>query len=284
MQSAGSHPCLTLQEALQTLAECEAPARHAHTPCGDGTIAWRIWGTGDPLVLFHGSHGYWAHWIRNIPALSRHFTLYVPDLPGMGESADAGTSDHAEYVRPLAAGLRGLGCADAAIAGFSYGGVIAAHLAAGHPDLIRAVCIVGSGGLATPLGPLDLKSMRGLSESERHDANRHNLASLMLHDESSIDELAIAIHTSGARRHRVPTHAMVMPDHVLRAMPDIAVPFGAIWGELDNAHPDPAVQEAALRKVRPDVDFRVIEGAGHWCMYERPAPFNDALIRMLDRG
>jgi len=244
-------------------------------------MVWRIWGHGEPLVLMHGSHGNWAHWIRNIAALSRHYTLYVPDLPGTGQSANPGTTGHGEYVRPLARGLRDLGCDRVAVAGFSFGGVIAAHLAVNHPDMVSATCIVGSGGLGTPLGKLDLKAMRGLPEEERYEVNRHNLASLMLHAEQNIDALAIAIHSHGAKLHRMDTRSMVMPDHIIRVLHEIQSPFAAIWGALDAAHPDPTEQEAALRHVKPDVAFRVIEGAGHWCMFEQPERFNAALRDVL---
>ena len=61
-------------------------AREVRTPCGDGTMVWRVWGAGEPLVLFHGGSGSWTHWIRNIPELSRHFELWVADIPGLGSS------------------------------------------------------------------------------------------------------------------------------------------------------------------------------------------------------
>ena len=46
-------------------------------------------------------------------------------------------------------------------------------------------------------------------------------------------------------------------------------------------HPDPAVQEAVLRRFQPHMDFRVVAEAGHWAMYERPGAFNAALLAML---
>ena len=59
-------------------------ARKFQTPCGDGTMVWRVWGSGEPLILFHGGSGSWTHWIRNIPELSRHYELWVADIPGLG--------------------------------------------------------------------------------------------------------------------------------------------------------------------------------------------------------
>jgi pimeloyl-ACP methyl ester carboxylesterase len=43
------------------------------------------------------------------------------------------------------------------------------------------------------------------------------------------------------------------------------------------------VQEAALRRFQPELDFRVIPGAGHWAMYEQPEEFNRAVIELLAR-
>jgi hypothetical protein len=64
-----------------------AEARRLETPCGDGSMVWRLWGNGPPLVLLHGGYGSWMHWIRNVLPLSRRFTVAAPDLPGLGESA-----------------------------------------------------------------------------------------------------------------------------------------------------------------------------------------------------
>src|SRR6476620_4760307 len=61
-------------------------AREVRTPCGDGSMVWRVWGAGEPLVLFHGGSGSWTHWIRNIPELSRHYQLWLADIPGLGDS------------------------------------------------------------------------------------------------------------------------------------------------------------------------------------------------------
>src|SRR5262245_66454455 len=84
-------------------------ARKERTPCGDGTMVWRVWGAGDPLVLFHGGSGSWTHWIRNIPELSRHYELWVPDIPGLGSSAmPPQTWIPASIAAAAAAGVRGL--------------------------------------------------------------------------------------------------------------------------------------------------------------------------------
>jgi pimeloyl-ACP methyl ester carboxylesterase len=74
-----------------------------------------------------------------------------------------------------------------------------------------------------------------------------------------------------------------LPDKLLSVLPRVSVQIDAIWGEYDNPHPDPAAQEAVLRRFQPELDFRVIPGAGHWSMYENPAAFDHAVQDLLSR-
>src|SRR5262245_48453811 len=64
-----------------------ARAREIRTPCGDGTMVWRQFGSGPYLALLHGGHGAWSHWIRNVEVLAQHFTVLACDMPGYGDSA-----------------------------------------------------------------------------------------------------------------------------------------------------------------------------------------------------
>jgi 2-hydroxy-6-oxonona-2,4-dienedioate hydrolase len=266
------------------IQDFERTTRRVETPCGDGTLVWRAWGSGPPVVLAHGSHGAWSHWIRNIEALAIGRTVWVPDLPGYGESAMAPSVDHETIAAVLAAGLHQLlePLASPDFVGFSFGGVVAAHLAVKHPDLVRRLILVGTGGLNTPLGDIRLTRIRGLEGEARRAVNRDNLLALMLHNPASVDELALQIHALNGSRARLDPISLVLPDKLLQALPGIKAPVDAIWGEHDRPHPDPHVQEAVLRQYFPRLDFRVIAGAGHWAMYEQPAEFNRVLGELLD--
>ncbi|MBO0741486.1 MAG: alpha/beta fold hydrolase, partial [Hyphomicrobiaceae bacterium] len=96
-------------------------------------MVWRVWGAGEPLVLFHGGSGSWTHWIRVIPELSNHYELWVADIPGLGDSAMPPKpwvpQSTAEVV---VAGLEQLFAKDVKLrmAGFSFGGQIAGLSAA----------------------------------------------------------------------------------------------------------------------------------------------------------
>ena len=268
---------------VTTIAECEARARRVETPCGDGAMVWRVWGAGPPLVLGHGAQGNWPHWIRNIDALSEHYTVIVPDLPGHGDSAMPGAVDHDTISATIACGMRDLleEGQQADFAGFSFGGAVFAHFAARYPQFVRRVVIVGAGGLDTPHGAVDLGRVGGLVGEERRAAIKRNLLGLMLQHPETVDEMAMHLLVANGRQARLPVVDLVMPDKLLDALPRLTVPLDAIWGEFDRPHPDPALQESVLRKFQPDMDFRVIADAGHWTMYERPEAFNAAILDML---
>jgi pimeloyl-ACP methyl ester carboxylesterase len=269
-----------------TLAAFEAGARRFETPCGEGSLVWRSWGTGPPALLAHGSHGGWSHWIRNIEALAEVRTLWIPDLPGYGESAMPPSQDHAAIASVIASGLRRLAPSNLPLdfIGFSFGGVVGAHFAAFYPELVHRLILVGTGGLDTPMGRVELRRLRGLEGSERRAGHRANLLALMLHDPASVDDLALHIHETNGARARLDPKALVLPDKLLGALPRLTAQIDAIWGELDRPHPNPAAQEAVLRRFQPQLDFRVIRSAGHWAMYERPEEFNRTVIELIGQS
>jgi pimeloyl-ACP methyl ester carboxylesterase len=267
------------------VADFERRAQRFETPCGDGSLVWRAWGSGPPVMLAHGGHGAWSHWIRNIDALAAERTVWAPDLPGYGESAMAPREDHAAIADVLAAGLHQLVGPELPvdIVGFSFGGVAAAHLAAFYPELARRLILVDTGGLATPIGEFDLWRIRGIKGEERRGALRANLLALMLHHPASVDELALHLQEINGLRGRLNPVPLVLPAKLLEVLPRIFAQVHAIWGEHDRPHPNPAAQEDVLRRYHPDLDFRVIPDAGHWVMYERPAEFNCAVLDILRR-
>jgi pimeloyl-ACP methyl ester carboxylesterase len=264
------------------VAELDGRARRFATPCGDGSMVWR---DGPPVLLAHGSHGSWLHWIRNIDALAAERTVWAPDLPGFGESAMPPQQDHDAISAVIAEGLGRLVAPALPIdvIGFSYGGVVAAHLAARRPELVRRLVLVDTGGLDTPMGHLALRGFRKLAGEERRAALRNNLLALMIHDPANIDALALHLQEVDSLRARMNPTPLVLPARLIDALPKITAQLSAIWAEYDQPHPDPAVQAAVLRQYCPEIAFRVIPGAGHWVMYEQAEAFNRVAAELLAR-
>lgn len=278
-----------VEDPARLVAALDATAEHRATPCADGTLKWRIWGDGMPLVLVHGGHGSWTHWLRNIAHFAKTRRVLVPDLPGHGESAEPETPHSAEqFGAILAAGMDTLLEEGERLdmVGFSFGAVIAGHAAHRLPARVRQFVMVGPGGLALPREPRpNLLQWRDLEdEDRRNEAHRHNLAVLMMGNPDVIDPLAVHLQARNAERGRVKTYSISRTGTLRACLPKLGVPLAGIWGEQDvtaRGHFD--LRQNLLREIDPAAAFHTIEGAGHWVQFERSETFNACLQEVLDR-
>jgi 2-hydroxy-6-oxonona-2,4-dienedioate hydrolase len=269
------------------VARLAATGKRVETRCGDGVMVWRIFGDGEPLVLFHGGFGSWTHWLRNIPALSRHYRLIVANLPGLGESDEAPRPHTPTGLAAIAAG--GIDRILAAgerfhLAGFSFGGLVGGHVAAVLGDRCRSLTLVGAGGLGLKRNAIaPLKSWRHIEdEAGRIAVHRENLAILMIADPAAIDELAIYLQSENAPRGRVNSPPIAMTDTLARVLPQVRGRLAGIWGERDaTAMHDLPGRARLLRGIKPNAPFIVIADAGHWVQYEAAEAFNEALLTVL---
>jgi 2-hydroxy-6-oxonona-2,4-dienedioate hydrolase len=265
-------------------------ARKVRTPCGDGAMVWRVWGAGEPLVLFHGGSGSWTHWIRNIPELSRHFELWVADIPGLGDSAmppkpwvpatiaDVVVAGLKEQF-PVSARLR--------LAGFSFGGQIAGLTAARMGDRIRSLTLIGVAALGLRADPREpfAKVRVGMSAAEIAAVYRQNLAVLMFADLANIDALAIHLQAENIKRARFRSRPFAPTDNLARALAEVSAPLKTIWGTRDIiARPSLDARLDILRRHHPELEVRLIDGAGHWVAYEAADRFNAAMLDLLRDG
>lgn len=271
------------------LERLERTARRSVTACGAGHMVWHSWGanggSNPPLVLLHGGSGSWRHWARNIDHFAHDRRVVAPDLPGLGVSDLPPEPDNPRAMaRILAHGLGGvIGPTERYdLAGFSFGGVMAGCLAAEQGRRVRSLTIVGSGGLGLPRGTTELVKVRHLTGDERIAAHRTNLARLMIADPARIDDLALAIQDWNTRHSRLKTPQISRGAWLAEALPAVCGPVAGIWGSRDApALPDIGARERAMRALRPELRFRVIDGAGHWVAYEAAAAFNAALSALL---
>ncbi len=250
-------------------------------------MVWRVWGAGPPLVLLHGGYGSWTHWIHNIPELSQHYELWVPDMPGLGSSAmppepwtpasiagviAAGLTE----IFPLRAGLR--------LVGFSFGGHVATLAAAQLGQRVRDLTLVGVAALGLKSEPRKpfAKERAGMSWEERAEVHRHNLEILMFADPANIDALAVYLQAENVKRARFHSRPFAATDDIARTLAQVAAPLKTVWGTRDViARPSLEARLDVLRRYHPELEARLIEGAGHWVMYEAPGAFRAALRDLL---
>src|SRR5688572_26468023 len=94
-------------------------------------LAYRVVGEGPALVLVHGYPTHGATWRKVLPTLSRRFTCYVPDLPGLGitEWRDDTDFTFPGHARLLRAWIDRLGLDGYDVLAHDTGGTIARCLA-----------------------------------------------------------------------------------------------------------------------------------------------------------
>jgi pimeloyl-ACP methyl ester carboxylesterase len=97
-------------------------------------------GTGEPLVLIHGSWGDHANWAQVAQPLATSYRVITYDRRGHSASAPA-TGTVEDDVADAAALIEQVGGGRAHVYGNSYGGVIALRLAAARPDLVRTAAV-----------------------------------------------------------------------------------------------------------------------------------------------
>lgn len=111
-----------------------------------------VLGTGEPLLLIHGTGSSRAAWRPVVPLLENHFRLILLDLPGHGGSALAeGDPTPSGYAPLVAELLDDLGADTAHVAGFSVGAWTALELA--KLGRARSVVAFGAAGLWCPRSP-----------------------------------------------------------------------------------------------------------------------------------
>jgi len=256
-----------------------AEAKRIETPCGDGSLVWRVWGSGPPLVLLHGGYGSWTHWIRNVPVLSRDFTVIAPDLPGLGESATPPEPWTAGGLAEIIVAGLDIVLPEGTkphMAGFSFGGVIGGVVAAQLGDRLKAFTVVGSNGLGLERSPTPLERVKpDASEEEEFATHRYNLNQLMIHDPDKIDELALWLQKTNHAHARMRSRRFSRSGALVEALPKITARLDGIWGERDaTAYPHVDERARILRSVQPQARFSVVPGAGHWVQFEAADTFN----------
>ncbi len=224
---------------------------------GQATVAYRVVGAGDPVVLVHGLAGSTRWWGGNIGALATHHQVYLVDLVGFGESRGRGRFALAEASTLLARWLDLLRQERVALVGHSMGGLIAAELAADFPDRVSKLVLVNAAAL-----PLDRRQIRrplNLAWTVRQTPPRY--LPILVGDAARAGPLTLW------RARRDLLAADIRPK-----LAHIQAPTLVIWCAEDRLVPLSLGEQ--LQRAIPQAALAVIPHAGHIPMWERPDAFN----------
>jgi pimeloyl-ACP methyl ester carboxylesterase len=251
-------------------------------------------GTGDPVILLHGSGpgvSAWANWQHNIPALAQRYRVIAPDLVGFGYTQRPGDVYYSlkTWEQHVWSFLDALGIEKASLVGNSLGGRIGLAMAVQYPERLDRMVLMGAPGVGMTLTP----GLRALREYQPSEENMRR----MLLDCFAVDP---AIITDGLVKERYT--ASVAPG-AFEAYRDMFFSDRHAGGELAvteeearavttrtlllHGREDKVVPvDVAWNMVRllPDADLSVFARCGHWTQIERAADFNTLVTSFLGGG
>jgi len=270
--------------------DVESRAQRFETACGDGSLVWHKWGSGPALVMLHGGSGSWLHWLRQIPVLESRHSVWVPDLPGMGDShmppEPHEVNSYADIVQSGFDQLSG-GATPFDLVGFSFGSGLAGRMACRTPGRVRHMVLSGA-NFFPPL-PIPRRanfvSLKRIDDpAERLKAVRNNLQVMMVKHDRNIDDLSIHIYNVDTARRRLPRVSFSGFPTLRADLAHIKLlgRLSAIAGADDQiiGH-DPDGHREQLLSIRPNAQCHAVAGAGHWVMYEGAQGYNQALLGAL---
>lgn len=115
-----------------------------YAPVNGLKMYYEIYGSGQPLVLLHGSYAtIKTTWCNMIPALSKNHQVIAVELQGHGHTADINRSITCEAMaEDIAAFLKYINIPQADIMGYSMGSGVALNVALKHPGLVRKLVLL----------------------------------------------------------------------------------------------------------------------------------------------
>ncbi len=245
-------------------------------------------GAGDDVLLIHGLGGTSNVWMPLMPTLARHRTVR-PDLPGSGRSARVeGPLSIDRFVQAMLRACAALHVERAHVIGHSMGTIVAFHLAASMPRLVRSLALFGP-----LLAPPDVArpGIRARGEKARSEGDAGMQA---------IADTIVQGATAAETRDRQPAAVAMVRESLMRQCPDgyarscealaaaqpadpaaITCPALLVTGDEDAIAPPQAVRQIAERL--PDARLEILPRCGHWTTIEKPQACSDALRRFYTR-
>lgn len=240
--------------------------------------------TSAPAVLMiHGAghdHSVWGEISASL--VEAGMRCVAPDLPGHGASTGAPLADidaMAAWVLRLADAL---GLAEFALVGHSMGSLVALASAAGAPDRVTRLILVGSVA-PMPVAPFVLDAARDNPAYAHELINKFSFAPPEVHGEARHRLLTEA---NTLRMQRQPPAALLVDMHAcnawqggLQAAGRVHCPTLLACGALDRMTPPDAAKPllSALQRGRGGAQMIVIPGTGHAMMDEVPAQLSKAI-------
>jgi pimeloyl-ACP methyl ester carboxylesterase len=265
-------------------------------------IHYTVQGSGPALILLHGggpgATGL-SNYSRNIEVLSQHFTTYVIDVPGWGQSSKnlqefGAPSPFLNGARAVKAFMDAVGIDKAHLVGNSFGGSVAYYLAMEFPERVDRLVAMGPGGAwIEGVGPTE-GIIQLLTYYAGEGPTREKLKAFignLVYDTSVITDELIETRFAASNDPEIaanpplklsaggppPKEWFLSNDPRLKSLPHRSL---LIWGQQDKVNLPAGVTSFS---VVPDQDVVLLAQCGHWAQWEQADKFNELVTWFLTR-
>ena len=248
----------------------------------DGNWTYLKGGTGPALVLIHGFAANKENWLLLAPKLMKHYTLYIPDLLGFGESdrpLGAVYTIEAQAER-LIRWADELGLAQFDVMGNSMGGYLAGFLVAQYPNRVRSACLLSPAGVSgapyTEIANIFLETGKIVLVPSNYEEYAHVINLCFNNSPPAMPEFIRKFFGRINVRDRTLLQQIfvdfVDPERnqdLTQLIENTKNPVLVLWGDQDQLVDCAGMQ--ILKEVNPDIHTELLANAGHCPMIERPA-------------
>ena len=241
-------------------------------------------GSGDPLVFLHGARPQ-GGWTPHLDMLASRYHVFAPFHPGIGGTEGL---DHLDSLWDLVLFYEdlvgGLTSEPYHLVGHSYGGMIAAELAAQAPGKVRSLVLVGSLGLwldDAPIADIYVLTPEERAKATWRDPSSAEAVAYTAQPEDPIAkkeaELATieALASTGKFTWPIPDKGLSKRIH------RITSPTLMVWGDSDGIVPPAYAGE--FQRLIPRSESVVLEECGHIPHVERPQEYFEAVFGFLSK-
>lgn len=221
-----------------------------------------------PVVLVHGvglSHRYLMPLAEQ---LAKDFDVFVPDLPGFGRSDKPARTLRIEQLADALADWAVVAhLAPAAFVGNSVGSQIIAHLAAGHPRLVKAIVLQGM--TTDPATRSWGQQLKGWIRNNQ------------IEESPEKDEIAWEDYSDAGHWRSLKSFGFTLYDRPEDKLPHIDRPALVVRGSID---PIISQEWAELQaELLPQGELAILPGLSHTINFVAPLPLANAIRPFLDR-
>jgi pimeloyl-ACP methyl ester carboxylesterase len=245
-------------------------------------------GSGDPVILLHGTGGEGARWMPTIKGLASNFRIIAPDQIGFGQSDKPLTTYHAGVFAGFLAGfMKAIGVPRATIVGQSMGAAVALHLAVHHPELVERLVLVDGGNYRSasdPPPPPPNWRDRQIANAGTLEESREYLKKLYYDHSFVTDELVehnliLRLRSAYTIESMQTANARGLGAVTEEEVRAITAPTLLVWGMNDPLSPVANADKlnAALKNSRKVL----IDKAGHYPFLEHADKFNQIVLEFL---